>query len=629
MRFFIENILFIAYLPLFVAVTIILSMIFKCQFSKKTELIATLSSTFIGFIFSLFAIICCIKNPDKSFDYDFVWINLNNIQLHLGAFLDNLACSMLLLVTFISFVVQLFSYQFMREDDNYSKYFAYLNIFHFSMIGLILSPNLFQLYIFWEMVGVMSYLLIGFWFKKPSAEKAAKKAFIINRIGDVCFLVGILALFLYGFQINEVFSTDMIAFAGWENFVNILKGLTSNITFNVICILLLMGAIAKSAQFPLHVWLPDAMEAPTPVSALIHASTMVAAGVFLVGRLYPLFVMSDFVMTTVMIVGLITAILASVIACFQNDIKRVLAYSTSAQLGLMFVALGAKAYSSGFFHLFTHAFTKASLFLIAGVIIYALKHSTQNIQNMGELKKQLPVCSWLYLLSCISLSGLFFGGFSSKESILYALSNNVYLVLALFVSFLTAFYMFKTYFMIFEGSQRCEMEICDEKTMKPMIVSVFILIVPMCLLMFCGGYFYKIIIYSHVIQLHKINIIVLLSSILVSGLGAYIAYIFYKNGLFLSEKYNRCNKFMSSFIDDVYGVCIVRPFKVISELLSAFDKHILCGIVNLTAFFTRVKSYVISKLQTGNVQSYIAYAILFTGIISAFVVIVYYWSLRG
>lgn len=630
MRFFIENILFIAYLPLFIAITIILSMIFKCQFSKKIVTVSTLVSTFIGFIFSLFSVIYCIKNPDKSFDYNFLWINTNNVQIYLGAFLDNLACSMLLLVTFISFAVQLFSYQFMSEDADYSKYFAYLNIFNFSMIGLILSPNLFQLYIFWEMVGVLSYLLIGFWFTKPSAEKAAKKAFIINRIGDVCLLTGILALFLYGFQINnETFSTDMISFAGWGTFINILKGIISNVTFDFICILLLFGAIAKSAQFPLHVWLPDAMEAPTPVSALIHASTMVAAGVFLTGRLYPMIIMSDFVMNFIVIIGLLTAILASITACFQNDIKRVLAYSTSAQLGLMFVALGSKAFSSGFFHLFTHAFTKASLFLIAGVIIYALKHSTHNIQEMGGLKTHLPVCSRLYLLSCISLSGLFLGGFSSKEAILSSLSGNIYLFLALFVSFLTAFYMFKTYFMIFEGSQRCDMEVCSEKSMQPMIISVCILIVPMCLLMFLGNYFHKVIVYSHFIVAHKINIFVLLISLLVSGLGLYLAYLFYKKGIFLSEKYNRYNKFIGSFFDDIYNVCIVRPFTVFSELLSIFDKYVISGFIKFVAFLTKLKAYLISKIQTGNVQSYIAYAILFTGIVSALVVFVYYWSLRG
>ncbi len=379
------------------------------------------------------------------------YIRLGSFHIEMGILLDNLTACMLLVVTLVSTMVHLFSIGYMHGDPRYSRYFAYLSLFSFSMLGLILAHNLIALYIFWELVGLTSYLLIGFWFEKPSAANAAKKAFLTTRVGDVGMFIGILII---SFAIGD------FTFGGI--FEGIAQGKLAGTLLTVAGIGLFFGAVGKSAQMPLHVWLPDAMEGPTPVSALIHAATMVAAGVYLVGRLYPVFTFEAF--TFIAVIGTLTALVAATIAIVATDIKKVLAYSTISQLGYMVAALGCGAFAAGLYHLWTHAFFKALLFLGSGSVIHAVH--TQEMPEMGGLRRKLPVTYGTMLLATLAIAGVpGLSGFFSKDAILagalaygqtYGGWRMVPFVVLLVGAGITAFYMFRLIFMTFAGKPRDE-----------------------------------------------------------------------------------------------------------------------------------------------------------------------------
>jgi len=387
----------------------------------------------------------------------FTWLAFSeNASIDMGIILDPISVMMLVIVTFVSLMVHIFSLGYMKGEERFATYYAFLGLFTFSMLGLVVSSNLFQVYMFWELVGVSSYLLIGYYYDKPSAVAASKKAFIVTRFADLGFLVGILILAFSGKSLDiETLISNLTSSefngAATVSFLGI-SALTWGLT------LIFMGGAGKSAMFPLHIWLPDAMEGPTPVSALIHAATMVVAGVYLVARLFPLFHFNQAALTIVTFVGLLSAFLAAIIACTQTDIKRILAYSTMSQIGYMMFALGVSGYggelglgyTASMFHLFIHAFFKSLLFLGAGVVIHFI-HSNE-MKDMGGLRKHLPVANWTFLVACLAIAGIPpFSGFFSKEEILLAAYNSNKLVygVALFTSGLTAFYMFRLYFSIF------------------------------------------------------------------------------------------------------------------------------------------------------------------------------------
>ncbi len=387
-------------------------------------------------------------NYVETFGWD--WITVGSMKLGWGFLLDTLTGVMLIVVSGVSSLIHLYSVGYMHGDPKYSRYFGYLGIFSFSMLGLILTDNLFGLYIFWELVGLSSYLLIGFWFEKPSAADAGKKAFLTTRIGDVGMFIGIMiTLTTIGtLNFHEVFG----AVAG---------GQFSGTLLTVTGVCLFMGAVGKSAQFPLHVWLPDAMEGPTPVSALIHAATMVAAGVYMVGRIYVVF--TPDALLVIAYVGGFTAIFAATIAIVMNDIKRVLAYSTLSQLGYMVMSLGVGGYVAGLFHLMTHAFFKALLFLGAGSVIHAVH--TQDVRDMGGLRHKMPITFWTFVAATLSISGVYpFAGFFSKDAILAAALEKAMLhpsafllpVMGFVAAGITAFYMFRLLFLTFFGKPRHE-----------------------------------------------------------------------------------------------------------------------------------------------------------------------------
>lgn len=454
--------------------------ILGARHSKTLSMALSIGTVFAGFIQSVLIFLALNGHVDPSitalgFQKNIVWFQSKDIVLSVGYLIDNLSSMMLLVVTSVSLLVQIYTHGYMREDPGYSRFYAYLSLFTGSMLGLVVSTNLFQMYGFWELVGVCSYFLIGFWWYKNSAAEACLKAFVVNRIGDFGFLLGIL-LFLaatrdcWGGVTNP---HTLLAFSdpqGFDIAGAIQKAIANNTmiatglgvtSLTTIAILIFMGPMAKSAQFPLHVWLPDAMEGPTPISALIHAATMVAAGVYLVARAYPMFLTPDgsthsFALEWVAYFGAFTAFMAATIGMSQFDIKRVLAWSTCSQLGYMFVGLGVGAFTGGLFHLFNHAFFKAMLFLCSGAVIHGL-HGEQDIRKMGGLFNKMPITAWCFLIGTISISGILpFSGFFSKDEIVGAAMHANPLIggVLMLTAGLTAFYMFRVFFLTFVGEYR-------------------------------------------------------------------------------------------------------------------------------------------------------------------------------
>ena len=385
----------------------------------------------------------------------YTWSAIGGVKLEIGFMIDTLSAMMMVVVTSVSLMVHIYTIGYMQDDPGYQRFFAYISLFTFSMLMLVMSNNMLQLFFGWEAVGLVSYLLIGFWYTRPTAIFANMKAFLVNRVGDFGFVLGIGLLFAYAGSMNytEVFAQS-------DKLAGMVFPGTDWMLLTVACIALFVGAMGKSAQFPLHVWLPDSMEGPTPISALIHAATMVTAGIFMVARFSPLYELSSTALSFIIVIGSITALFMGFLGIIQNDIKRVVAYSTLSQLGYMTVALGASAYSVAIFHLMTHAFFKALLFLAAGSVIIGMHHD-QDIRNMGGLRKYMPITWLTFLLGSLALIGTpFFAGFYSKENIIEAakLSNVWGSGFAYFATlagvFVTAFYSFRLYFLVFHGKER-------------------------------------------------------------------------------------------------------------------------------------------------------------------------------
>ena len=388
----------------------------------------------------------------------YTWMVVGGLKMEVGFLVDGLTAMMMCVVTFVSLMVHIYTIGYMEEDEGYNRFFAYISLFTFSMLMLVMSNNMLQLFFGWEAVGLVSYLLIGFWFNKPTAIFANMKAFLVNRVGDFGFILGIGLVAAYAGTLNYA-----EAFAKADQLAALTFPGTGWMLVTVICICLFIGAMGKSAQFPLHVWLPDSMEGPTPISALIHAATMVTAGIFMVARMSPLFELSDTALSFIMVIGAITALFMGFLGIIQNDIKRVVAYSTLSQLGYMTVALGASAYSVAVFHLMTHAFFKALLFLAAGSVIIGMHHN-QDIRWMGGVRKYMPVTWITALLGSLALIGTpLFSGFYSKDSIIEAVheSNLAGAGFAYFAVlagvFVTAFYSFRMYFLVFHGKERYDL----------------------------------------------------------------------------------------------------------------------------------------------------------------------------
>jgi len=637
--------------------------------------------------------------------YKFDWIDLGSIKLTVGFGADNIAAVMLLVVTLISFLVHLFSTEYMKDDIRFSRYYAYLGLFTFSMLGIVIANNFLFMYIFWELVGISSYLLIGFWYEKKSAADAGKKAFITNRIGDFGFFAGIMIIFV-------TYGTTMFD----DVFYGIGQGIIpfdSGTMLTIAGIGIFMGAIGKSAQWPLHVWLPDAMEGPTPVSALIHAATMVAAGVYLVARVFPMFTADA--LTFIAVIGTITAFVAATIAITQVDFKKVLAYSTVSQLGYMIMSLGVGGYTNGFFHLVTHAWFKAALFLASGSVIYAMHHAMekmndhhsdpQDINNMGGLRKTMPWTYRTFLFVTLALSGVpLTSGFLSKDGILAGtlawanLTGGGWHWLVPLMGFaaagMTAFYMFRLTIVAFHGKPKTELAKHTHENRLPIVLPLVVLAILSFWFIYSpnpidatAGWFHHSIqqpasvvpdelqwdflkidehsndkaltastesgavshgAVSHQYlnkfqeESHHFHYTAMILSLLIAGGGILLAFLIYQFKIFSADKLEQQFKKLHTFsyrkwyFDEIYYGSVVAGTIGISKLMALFDNYVIDGLVNLSAWLTRVFSYFIGhfdnividglvnllanttgffgaafrKFQTGRVQTYVVLAII-------------------
>jgi NADH-quinone oxidoreductase subunit L len=568
---------------------------------------AGILATLASFIVSVLVFVERLGKGAEDFTWNSLeWIKLGDYSLSMGYEINNLNALMLIIVSLVSLLVNLYSKGYMQGDERISVFYSYISLFTFAMLGVVMSENILQLYIFWELVGLGSFLLIGFWYFKPEAKAAAKKAFIITRIGDVGLFLAILLLFWHmpGHALD--FTSIHNAFA---------EGKISGGTATLIALLIFVGAVGKSGQFPLHTWLPDAMEGPTPISALIHAATMVAAGVYLVARTFDIFQTSPVALDTVAYVGGFTAIFAATIGIVQNDIKRILAYSTVSQLGYMMMALGVSAtVSAGMFHLFTHAFFKALLFLAAGSVIHAVH--TQNIHEMGGLSAKMKITTWTFGIGALALSGIPpFSGFWSKDAILaeaYAGGHWVLFAVGLVAAFFTAFYMSRLFFLVFTGKPRGEHHGHAHESPAVMTVPLIVLAVLAVISGFVmtpfNGWFGEWLT-GHAAEEHSAGLVMVLSTV-VGLLGIGLGYMMYvKNSVsrtivtggapWLYQVVNR-----KYYIDELYGLVIVKPLKALGSVLMLFDRYVVDGAVRLCASAVTGLGKVGSRMQNGQVQTY-------------------------
>ncbi len=652
----------------------LLGFIVTLLLGKKIKLIYNFENAIIIIAFSLSVVLAFIKlsyYPQNTVVGEFQWINLGNlpvlgpVSIDLGIMVDNIAALMIIVVSLISMLVHIFSIAYMKGDKRYNRYFAYLGIFTFSMNGIVFTHNILMMYIFWELVGLSSYLLIGFWYEKKSASDAGKKAFIVNRVGDLGMFSGILILFYtyHTFTFDKIFQQIGMGHIPFN----------SEFWLTVTGILIFCGAIGKSAQFPLHVWHPDAMEGPTPVSALIHAATMVAAGVYLVIRVFP--ILSGGALFFIAIIGALSAFIPATIALTQNDIKKVLAYSTISQLGYMILSLGVGAYSFAFFHLITHAFFKALLFLGSGSVIHAMHHE-QDIRKMGGLRKKMPITYATFLIASLAISGIpLTSGFLSKDGILAgtfafgSLTGNwFFAAVGFLVALLTAFYMFRLVILTFHGEPR------DKEKYDHAHESPFVMAMPLVVLAALSIFIWYTpnpfnpeqgpllsqwikapVIYTpqdarypfmrsdaapkelgqtaqanneevvfsetYTEAMHNAHVPAMLLSLFVAGLGLLFAFLFYQwkklNPDKLAEKikplYNlSLNKW---YFDEIYDATFVALTLGISRLFAWIDAHIIDGIVDGSASLTRYISSFSGKFDNVVVDGLVNSTAYFSGFV--------------
>jgi NADH-quinone oxidoreductase subunit L len=568
--------------------------------------------------------------------FNVTWLQLTDkLHIDLGVLLDPISVMMLVVISTVSLMVHIYSIGYMHGEKGYERFFAFLSLFSFSMLGLVLATNIFQMYIFWELVGVSSYLLIGFYYERPSAVRASKKAFIVTRFADMGFLIGILILSFVTGTFDFKTLTDPNGTAITQGAGIGFLGL-SVMTWSMIFVY--MGGMGKSAMMPFHIWLPDAMEGPTPVSALIHAATMVVAGVYLVARMFPIYAISAPVALGVVAwVGALSSLFAAIIACTQTDIKRVLAYSTLSQIGYMMLALGVSGYGgheglgymASMFHLFTHAMFKALLFLGAGAIIHAVH--TNYMTEMGGLRKYLPVTHLTFLIACLTIAGVPpLSGFWSKDEILVAAfhHNKILFAIEYVVAGLTAFYMFRLYFNVFWGKETHYHHTPHE---APAVMTIPLIILAIGSV-FAGFIPFNELVTSDSLPFEtEIEWIVAIPSVLIGLVGIAIAWLMYKKETAIPDKLASTFKlgykwaYNKFYFDELYLFVTKKIiFRYISMPVAWFDRHIVDGTMNLIAEAAQHASFRIRGFQSGQIQKY---AFVFvTGAIGLAVLLIFLWK---
>jgi len=638
LKWFVEHAGLIVAAPFLAGFLIIMGL----RASKTLSMTVSIGAVLYGLIHSLaiFQALLTKAYGAPLYQQNIDWFVSSSFRLSVGVLVDNLAAVMLIVVTAVSLLVQIYTHGYMREDTGYSRFYAYLSLFTGSMLGLVISTNLFEMFMFWELVGVCSYFLIGFWWFKESAARACMKAFVVNRIGDFGFLMGILMLF---FATKDYWTGGIVL--GFTDLGAVIhraaegNALTSGVLLTI-GVVMLMGPMAKSAQFPLHVWLPDAMEGPTPISALIHAATMVAAGVYLVARAYPVWLTTEGLpgpaLHYVCYVGAITAFMAATIAMSQYDIKRVLAWSTCSQLGYMFVGLGAGAFTGGFFHLFNHAFFKAMLFLCSGAVIHGL-HGEQDIRQMGGLRTKMPITHFCFLIGTLAISGfpLFSGFFSKDEIITAAMGTDPFIGwLMMATAGMTAFYMFRLYFMTFTGAYRGNAH--PHESPAAMTWPLLALSIPSMLSGYLGfnianltnafsgaggehglpTHFAAFVYGPHGPHFEGVNLTMMAVSILFAVTGFVFSYLMYQTRtVHINKSFAEAHdglkgmlyniSFNKWYIDDIYFGAVDRVILPLYKNMWNFvDMVVVEGVVNGVGLVTMSFGEVLKYLQNGRGQYY-------------------------
>jgi len=600
-------------IPLLPLLSFIILILFQKRLAKSAYLIGS-GLTFISFVMSVFVLTEFLQTDQTSFKTNIPWYSIGDFNLNVGYEINALNALMLVIVSLVSLLIQVYSKSYMGEDVRIHTYYAYLGLFTFSMLGLVISPNLLQLYIFWELVGLGSFLLIGYYYRKESAKQAAKKAFLMTRIGDIGFLLGMILLFWQtgSFELADIFAKISS------------PGISSEI-LTASAILIFIGAVGKSAQFPLHTWLPDAMEGPTPVSALIHAATMVAAGVYLMAALYPLITLSETTLTLITIIGITTAFLAATMAMAQTDIKRVLAYSTVSQLGFMMLALGTFSYVAAIFHLLTHAFFKALLFLAAGSVIHGT--GTQNINEMGNLKTLMPKTRIVFLIGTMAISGVpLLSGFFSKDEILmsvYGNGNHILFWVAIFTSFLTAMYMFRLYFKVFGGKFQGTSEQNVFESPNTMLIPMYVLAFLAIVIGYVNTHWFGTFLGDWLLAgqtFHEVSTKgldwVLYFGAGASLLGILFAYLLYSKNLGGDHPFEtNFPPIYSTFhhgyyIDSLYHWTFIKGTDLLGKPLQLIDRYIIEGIIEVIQWITTRGSKYLAKLHNGQTQFYAFFVVI-------------------
>jgi NADH-quinone oxidoreductase subunit L len=595
------------------------------QRNRQVSAALSIGAVVIGFILSLMFVKIAGWQPATS-DVAVNWLSVGPLQVDFGLHFDPMSLAMMLIVTGVASLIHIYSMGYMHDDESYSRFFACLSLFTFSMLGIVLANNFLQLFIFWELVGVSSYLLIGFWYGKASAADAAKKAFITNRLGDFGFLIGILMFWVIlgtlNFGSKQHFDLLLIGDLKQQGLVGLGPDPLHGFSLTIAGLLIFCGAAGKSAQFPLHVWLPDAMEGPTPVSALIHAATMVAAGVYMLCRVF--FIFTPDALQVIAYIGGFTALLAALIAVQQNDIKRILAYSTLSQLGYMVMAVGLQGPPAAMFHLTTHAFFKALLFLGAGSVILGMHHE-QDIWKMGALRKKMGATFWTFMVGTLALAGLWpFSGFFSKDSILgqaFGRHNYILFGVGVFVAMLTSFYMFRLVFVVFYGRAKTDAAGHAHESPGVMVWPLRILAVASIL---AGGFVGVEQIYlkqfpaetteqaasffAHLFAPFREAPWAAGLGLVAFALGLAGAYGLYANADKdpLPEKLGALSRAMRNrfYFDEIYDATVIRLHNTLAALAGGIDWFIEYGIIGLIRGGTGFSAVLLRQLQSGNLQTY-------------------------
>ena len=645
-------------IPVFPAIGFLINGLFGRRLGKKVVSWVGPSAIGLSFLTSILIFFELIGRPSAERHFEkviFDWVVSGSFQTVIGYQIDPLSILMALVVSGVSFFIHIYSVGYMHDDPGFTRYFTYLNLFVFMMLNLILANNFLLMFVGWEGVGLCSYLLIGFWYEKDSASNAGKKAFVVNRVGDFGFLLGMFLLFI---NFGTLDFTDIFGpLQKNPHLINTAKATT-------ITILLFIGACGKSAQIPIYVWLPDAMEGPTPVSSLIHAATMVTAGVYMVARCNVLYSMAPISMAIVAIVGVATAIYTASIGFCQNDIKKVLAYSTISQLGYMFLGVGVGAFSAGIFHLMTHAFFKGLLFLGAGSIMHALSGEL-DMRKMGALRKKIPYTFWTFFIATLAIAGIpGLSGFFSKDEILwqaFSSSHGHWLLwaVAAVAAGMTAFYMFRALFMTFFGESRVDEHVAHHVHESPKIMTVPLMV--LAVLSVIGGYIGVPHVLGGANHIHEflapvlgggaesakahagisilsqawasggeagghsaaLEFVMMAISVVIALIGIGIAYLFYVKNPALpklaAEKWKRLYKLVYNkyYVDELYEILFINSLKNLGTgLWKGFDEFVIDGTINGIAYFIGLLSGVMRKMQTGLVQNY-AFSMILGGIVLA------------